>query len=813
MSESKCQDLGPKDKANDFDMESEDFNEIPQEDIITESTLPEAEQSDYEIPKMSFYHGPITTNKPSREIEIRGLYALIRSDKYKAKIQEIRSKETKEERDELKKKLDYVNVQGVFSCRNNEGIIKPSGYAPIDIDKVSDALFLNELKNKLKNDEYITLLFVSPGGEGLKAIIKIPLEIEKYGSYVEAFYEYLHQKYPGIEKNTDTKTKDISRACFISYDPDAYYNQDAELFYQEIKKPTQNKITPRIKKETEPFVVDFLLNYCTNNKLPEGERNSTIEKNLAILIRDREDKGSIIDKYTKIQNQPPCSLNGWISNEKYCEINVGEIVNYIKRNKINFDIPEGFDIDKLESNIQLNLALHKTTEATEAIVQFFLRNNKVYTTRDDITSEVWIYRDGIYIPQGKTYIMEFVRSVTKEAFTTYFCNQVIAKIEADTFIDQDKFFNTWKKEEVIVQNGILNLETKDLSEYTPDKIFFNKIPVIYDRTKDCPNIKKHFESVLKYKDDSIVLFEIFGFLLWREYFIEKAIMFSGSGRNGKSKTVELMKRFIGVDNCTNIPLQQLENDRFALGELFNKMANLSPDLSSTALTQTGIFKALRGRDELNADRKFRARVKFVNHAKMVFCANELPKTHDTTEAFWNSWIVLEFPFLFLSKKEMASRTEKEWIKEADPNIIEKLTTSDEMSGLLNEALDGLDRIRKHGDFSYSKNTEEVKNLWIRKSDSFMAFFMDCCEKKYGEHIFKDKLGEAYSEYCISNELKPMGTISIKNTLSMQNVWEERKPDGYDDDGKNKLYRWAWCNLRLLNDDEIEKKKQKELRSN
>jgi len=674
---------------------------------------------------------------------------------------------------------------------------------------------IEALKNKLKNDEYITLLFVSPSGKGLKALIKIPQEIENYRSYVEAFYEYIHQKYPGIEKNTDTTTKDLSRACFVSYDPEAYFNPDPELFYQKIEKKdtSQKQATVRVKKPTESFVAEFLLNYCTNNKLPEGERNNTIEKNLAILIRDREDKDSIIDKYINIQNQPPCSLNGWISNEKYCEVNVGEIVNYIKRNKIDFDIPIDFDIDKLESNVKLNLALHKTTEATESIVQFFLRNNKVYTTRDDKTSEVWIYRDGIYIPQGKTYITEFVRGVTKEAFTTYFCNQVIAKIEADTYIDQDEFFNTWEKEEIIVQNGILNLETRELSEYTQDKIFFNKIPATYDKTKDCPNIKKHFESVLKYKDDSKVLFEIFGFLLWREYFIEKAVMFSGSGRNGKSKTVELMKRFIGVDNCTNIPLQQLENDRFALGELFNKMANLSPDLSSTALTQTGIFKALRGRDELNADRKFRARVKFVNHAKMIFCANELPKTHDTTEAFWNSWIVLEFPFLFLSKKEIASRTEKEGIKEADPNIIEKLTTTDELSGLLNMALDGLDRIRKQKDFSYSKNTEQVKNLWIRKSDSFMAFFMDRCEKEYGKYIFKDKLGEAYSEYCISNELKPMGTISIKNTLSMQNVWEERKPtDEYDSEG-NKTYRWAWCNLRLLNDGEIKKKKQKELPSN
>ena len=73
------------------------------------------------------------------------------------------------------------------------------------------------------------------------------------------------------------------------------------------------------------------------------------------------------------------------------------------------------------------------------------------------------------------------------------------------------------------------------------------------------------------------------------------------------------------------------------------------------------------------------------------------------------------------KKNMIAERKKD-LKIADTQIIQKLTSPEEMSGLLNKALDGLDRIRGQGDFSYSKNTEEVKNMWIRKSDSFMAFY-------------------------------------------------------------------------------------------
>lgn len=820
LSDSKnYQDFGPKDKANQNEMDYiELLMDIPEfigKDLqhygpfkkgqIIEVSMGMQRNAEIMVDKsvarsyildnrrMSFYRGPITNIDPEKKLDIILLYELIKSDRYKDQILSVRSS-SKDDLDKKKRNLDYVTPAGVFEARNKNGLLEPSGYAPIDIDNIG-ACYINEIKNKLKGDKYISLLFTSPSGSGLKALIKVPQDSD-YSDYVEEYYNYLSKNY-GIDiKNLDKQTKDISRACFVSYDPDAFLNLESKMFEQKFKNKPIRHITGKIKTPTLSWTEDFLLEYCLKNKLPEGERHTVIEKNMAILLRSRSDKDELIARYLTVQEQPSSAFNGWLENEEYKEVNAKEIEKYIKRYDIPYKMPEIKDEEDLIQYVKDKLILKQTTEATEAIVKYFETNNKIYTTRDDISSEVWIYKDGIYIPQGKTFITEYVRKITGNAFTTYFCNQVIAKIEADTFIDQNDFFNNWNKEEIIIQNGVLNLENRTLSEYTPDKIFFNKIPVVYDPKKECPSIKKHFQAVLKYEDDVPVLFEIFGFLLWKEYFIEKAIMLSGSGRNGKGKTVELMKRFIGVENCTNIPLQQLENDRFALGELFNKMANLSPDICSTALKQTGVFKSLTGRDEQHADRKFQARVKFVNHAKMIYCANELPRTYDTTPAFWNRWILLEFPYTFLSQKEMENRGRDDSVKLADPNIIEKLTTPDELSGLLNEALDGLDRLRKQGDFSYSKNTEEVKNMWIRKSDSFASFFMDRCKKAFGSYIKKEDLSKAYLEYCAKHNLKPMGTHSIKYTLEYNGCWEDRKVE-YDDTHNDRSYVRVWFGLELV----------------
>ena len=73
-------------------------------------------------------------------------------------------------------------------------------------------------------------------------------------------------------------------------------------------------------------------------------------------------------------------------------------------------------------------------------------------------------------------------------------------------------------------------------------------------------------------------------------------MVTGGGSNGKGKTLELLKYLIGIENCSEISPQALEEDMFAMGELVNKMVNISADINNKALQNTGVFKSLTGRD-------------------------------------------------------------------------------------------------------------------------------------------------------------------------------------------------------------------------
>ncbi len=456
------------------------------------------------------------------------------------------------------------------------------------------------------------------------------------------------------------------------------------------------------------------------------------------------------------------------SPSEYQEIVDGEIKEVVRCVWCSEKL-EGVVNKELSNEILQLLLTRNKAEATELIVKDIMDTNHIYTTRDDDNSEMWIYDKGIYIPQGKTFIQERCRLILGDVYTTNLCNQVISKIEADTFIDQDEFFNIEHKELIPVENGLLNVVEKALYPFTPKLIFFNKIPVKFDSEAKCENIENFFKGIVKNVEDVKVIEEIFGFVLYDEYFVEKAVMLFGDGRNGKGKLLELLKIFLGIESCTEISLEDLENDMFSLGELFKKRANLCGDISRTALANTGNFKKLTGRDLIAGARKFKNRVTFKNTAKMVFSANELPITYDTTPAFWNRWVIIDFPYRFLTQEDIDKLNDKDKVnvKLRDTKIIEKIVTPEELSGLLNVALNGLERMLQKENFSKSLCAEDVKNIWMRRSDSCVAFVMDCIERKYQGHITKEEFKARYTKYCFEHGLKISHDKRIISILTTQ----------------------------------------------
>lgn len=191
---------------------------------------------------------------------------------HKEQIEALRLIENKDLRNIEKSKLKSICFSGEFSRRSAKNIIKHSGFVCLDFDDVDDAICL---RDSLQDNEYIYSAFISPSGNGVKAIVKVPSEIENHKKYYEALCET-------FDSFLDSKTKDISRVCYACYDSDLFINEKSKIWvlkkeYTEVTRnntyPSHFTITDTSKK------VEVILKWFNRKfTLNAGERNNNLFK-------------------------------------------------------------------------------------------------------------------------------------------------------------------------------------------------------------------------------------------------------------------------------------------------------------------------------------------------------------------------------------------------------------------------------------------------------------------------------------------------------------------------------------------------------
>ena len=189
----------------------------------------------------------------------------------------------------------------------------------------------------------------------------------------------------------------------------------------------------------------------------------------------------------------------------------------------------------LQTEIFQLLLQKQKDEATEQLSMVLQEKTKFYATRFDEKNEIYYYQDGIYHGNGKTFVKEFCRKILGVAYTEQLANRVTAKIEADNYIEQDELLRRHYPNKIACENGILDLETRELTEFTPDMIFLAKIPVKFDPSAECPIIRRFFSEILKDENDVKTMIEWFGYCLLGGYPIQKIGLFIGEGGNGKGQ--------------------------------------------------------------------------------------------------------------------------------------------------------------------------------------------------------------------------------------------------------------------------------------
>lgn len=184
-------------------------------------------------------------------------------------IERIRKAKNKTDADKFKKQLPCIMFAGEFRQRSKAGLKQHNGYMILDLDDVNT----EEVKQSILEIPYVVMMFTSPSGNGLKFVIKIPKcsaeEHEQYFRHFEEDYHYL---------DIDASGKDVSRVCFESYDPDIYFNPDAEVYAPKLIDKGYSNIdkVPMLPIESEDEIINRIVNFNWKKSAVKGERNSYI---------------------------------------------------------------------------------------------------------------------------------------------------------------------------------------------------------------------------------------------------------------------------------------------------------------------------------------------------------------------------------------------------------------------------------------------------------------------------------------------------------------------------------------------------------
>jgi hypothetical protein len=222
----------------------------------------------------SFFKNGIADKTPYRQYSIEQAVNLIKGGAAAAEIAVLRAATDPATQKVLKESLSYFAFSGTFKRCDTDGFIEHSGLICLDFDNVVD---MAGVRRVLTDQPFVMACFVSPRGNGYKAVVRINPNLH------EESFVALEWHFKTFKLDVDTRCIDVTRACYISHDPDTYFRPDAPAFI------LTDEVLAAAKVHLAPAKV--------NPSITESEFDKT-KKNIEYIIDQIEEQGiDLTDDY------------------------------------------------------------------------------------------------------------------------------------------------------------------------------------------------------------------------------------------------------------------------------------------------------------------------------------------------------------------------------------------------------------------------------------------------------------------------------------------------------------------------------------
>lgn len=293
--------------------------------------------------------------------------------------------------------------------------------------------------------------------------------------------------------------------------------------------------------------------------------------------------------------------------------------------------------------------------------------------------------------------------------------------------------------EALLKNGkILDIRTRELRDADKSDKALNGINAIYNPEAKPERIDEFLKRTIDTEEGLKALQEYLGYCLeWPSDQFEKALLILGNTDTGKSTLLKILEKFFENSNTTNISFPQLGMDRaFHIDDLKDSVVNFDHDMSNKSIDRPSRIKKITSHEEIRVDPKGKAGFKIRPKAKFIIASNNAPDDSSADEAFYNRFVTVT----------ATNRIDDE---NKERNLVEEITTEENMSWLLNWAIEGLERLKKQNKFSNERTEYDTKKEWDKFGSSVQKFISQQIETNTEEskNIPTTDVFEAYELWC------------------------------------------------------------------
>lgn len=356
-----------------------------------------------------------------------------------------------------------------------------------------------------------------------------------------------------------------------------------------------------------------------------------------------------------------------------------------------------------------------------ALAEHFRQNNHYFWIKSIGGTKPlrYLYRDGVYVIVQdeelvgilRDYITSYDPALLKmcdayEAFKNICCDNVFHN--ADELNADENVIN--------FQNGILHLDTMELTEHTPDLLSTIQIHCNWNPFAASTPVFDNFMRDLTSGNTEVIklLTEYMGVCISNVNGsrAKKALFLVGKGNTGKSRPRLLMEKLIGAEYCSSVNISDLE-EHFGTSLLYGKRIVGAPDMSAMNVKELKMFKGITGGDSISVEFKHKDQFQYSYKGLLWFGANEMPKFGgDKGDHVYERMIIVRCDNVIPEEKR-------------DSAIVDKMYS--ERDGIIVLLVNALKNFIQRG---YRFEIPEVCQIENKKykteNSSVMMFYNECC---------------------------------------------------------------------------------------